>query len=56
LATTRVVQSELFEVAPRDPMTLVTATGTLVLAAAIAAWLPARRAASVDPTTALRAD
>jgi len=56
LATTRFVQSQLFEVAPRDPIALVAATAALVVAAAIAAWLPSRRAAGVDPVTALRCE
>jgi predicted permease len=56
LATTRFVQSQLFGVAPRDPATLLTATIALVAAALLAAWLPSRRASSVDPVTALRCE
>jgi len=56
LASTRVVQSQLFEVGPRDPMTLFIATLALLAAALLAAWLPSRRAASVDPVRALRAE
>jgi ABC-type antimicrobial peptide transport system permease subunit len=53
---TRVIASFLFETAPHDPVTLVAVVALLGAAAALAAWLPARRAASVDPVTALRAE
>jgi predicted permease len=56
LASTRVVQSQLFEVGPRDPVTLFIATIALLAAALLAAWLPSRRAANVDPVRALRAE
>jgi putative ABC transport system permease protein len=52
----RFLRSFLFEVAPTDPMTLAGAAGTLVAFALLASWIPARRAARVDPTEALRAD
>jgi ABC-type antimicrobial peptide transport system permease subunit len=44
----------LFGVRPNDPVTLATAAGALVLVAVIAAWIPARRTAKVDPMVALR--
>jgi putative ABC transport system permease protein len=44
----------LFHVQPRDPATFVAAAGVLVAAALLAAWLPARRAARLDPATVLR--
>lgn len=50
------VGSLLFRVDPRDPLTYAAVAGLLALVAAFAAWLPARRAARVDPTVALRAD
>jgi len=53
---TRVTRSFLFETAPHDPATLVSVVGLLAAAACLAAWLPARRAAAVDPMTALRAE
>ncbi|MBX3735134.1 MAG: ABC transporter permease [Candidatus Didemnitutus sp.] len=56
LAAGRALQTQLFEVSPFDPATLGVATALLALAAALASWLPARRAARVNPVEALRAD
>lgn len=53
---TRIISSLLFETTPYDPPTLAAAVSLLAFAACLAAWLPARRAALVDPTTALRAE
>jgi putative ABC transport system permease protein len=53
---TRLIASFLFQTTPHDPATLVAVVALLGAAACLAAWLPARRAASVDPVTALRAD
>ena len=53
---TRVISSFLFETPPHDPTTLVAVVALLGLAASLAAWLPARRAALVDPVSALRAE
>jgi predicted permease len=44
----------LFGVSPRDPLVLVIATTTLLVAALLANWLPARRAAKTDPMLSLR--
>ena len=44
----------LFEVRPFDPVVLATATITLALVAALACWIPARRATSSGPSGALR--
>lgn len=52
----RFLRSLLFEVAPTDPLTLAGASLLLVLVAAAASWIPARRAARVDPAEALRAE
>ncbi len=48
------IQSLLFGVEATDPLTLAAGAGVLVLATLSAAYLPARRAATVDPTVALR--
>jgi predicted permease len=53
---TRLVKSFLFQTTPHDPATLAAAAALLTAGALLAAWLPARRAASVDPVTALRLD
>jgi predicted permease len=52
----RFVRSLLFEVAPTDIATLAGASGLLLLFAFVASFIPARRAARVNPTEALRAD
>ncbi len=46
----------LFEVTVTDPVTLMGATLVLLATAAFASWLPARRAARIDPAQALRAE
>jgi putative ABC transport system permease protein len=51
-----VLRSLLFEVAPRDPVSLAVVAAVLLVATMAAAWLPARRAARTDPIKALRAD
>ena len=51
----RFAASLLYGITPRDPVTLAGAGLTLAVVAAIAAWLPARRAARVDPSDVLRA-
>jgi predicted permease len=56
LVLTRYLQAVLFGVEPNDAATLGGAVLGLVAVAALAAWVPARRAARVDPVTALRAD
>lgn len=56
LATGRVLSSLLFGVTPRDPVSLIAAAVTLALTALVAAWAPARRAASTDPIRALRVE
>jgi predicted permease len=53
---TVVIASFLFETPRQDVPTLASVALMLGLAACIAAWLPARRAASIDPITALRAE
>jgi len=51
---TRFVRNQLFEVRPGDPLAIGVAILLLLIVAAIAAYLPARRAARVDPVIALR--
>ncbi|HEX5437223.1 MAG TPA: ABC transporter permease [Gemmatimonadaceae bacterium] len=52
----RFIRSLLFGVAPGDPVTLVAVAVVLLAIAALASWIPARRAARVDPMEALRAE
>ena len=54
LAATRVLAKFLFEVKPSDPATFVTVAALLAGVAVLASWVPARRAARVDPVEALR--
>jgi predicted permease len=56
LSLTRVLQGLLFEIQPTDPMTFVGVAVVLSLAALAACYIPARRAARVDPIVALRAE
>ena len=51
---TRVLASMLVEVKPTDPVTFVTVAVLFLVIAFLASWLPAIRAAGLDPTTALR--
>jgi putative ABC transport system permease protein len=53
---TRVIASFLYETPPHDPATLTIVALLLVAAGSLAAWLPARRAATIDPVAALRAE
>jgi putative ABC transport system permease protein len=55
-AMTRVLEAKLFGVAALDPLTFALAAAFLLLCAAAANYLPARRAAAVEPMTALRHD
>jgi putative ABC transport system permease protein len=52
----RAMRSLLYGVAPHDPATFVTVAAILATVAAIASYVPARRAARVDPVIALRAE
>jgi putative ABC transport system permease protein len=53
-ASSRVARSLLFGVAPQDPVTLVTAVAVLLVVVVAASWLPARRAALIDPGRVMR--
>jgi ABC-type antimicrobial peptide transport system permease subunit len=50
----RFVEALLFRLEPRDPVTFIGAAAVLVAVGALAAWLPARRAARLDPAAVLR--
>ncbi len=54
LAATRLIGKFLFGLTPADPLTLAIAVVTLLATAAMAGFLPARRASSIDPMVALR--
>jgi len=56
VGATRVIRSLLFEVGPSDPLTLASVPMLLTLALLGAAYLPARRAARLDPVDTLRDD
>lgn len=56
LAMTRLMASLLFGVGATDPPTLAATTSLLLAMVLAACWLPARRAARVDPAVALRDD
>jgi predicted permease len=56
LTLMRVLRALLFGVSPTDPLALAGAALLLVAVSAAASWLPARRAASLDPAQALRAE
>jgi ABC-type antimicrobial peptide transport system permease subunit len=51
---TRFLKSQLYGVQPNDPVTLAIAIVAMTSVAILSAWLPARRAAKVDPMVALR--
>jgi ABC-type antimicrobial peptide transport system permease subunit len=54
IAASRFARTMLFGVAPQDPVTLVTAVVVLLTVVVAASWMPARRAALIDPARAMR--
>lgn len=56
LSGARLIASVLYGVDPRDPMVFAVMAVTLQMVAVTACWIPARRAARLDPTIALRAE
>jgi putative ABC transport system permease protein len=55
-ALSRLMSALLFEISPLDPLTYTVAAVSILAAAAVASYLPARRVTRVDPTVALRAE
>ena len=53
-ALTRLMSTMLFEVTATDPLTYLSVIGLLAVVALLACYIPARRAAKVDPLIALR--
>lgn len=56
VAAGRLLQGLLYEIEPNDPLTLAAVTAILGGITVLATWLPARRAARVDPVSVLRAE
>ena len=56
LATGQLIRSQLLGISPRDPLVLGSITLLLGMVALVASWVPARRAAHVDPMVALRTE
>ncbi len=54
LALTRLVKSMLYGISPNDPLSIAAAAAALLLVALASSWIPARRAARVQPMDALR--
>ncbi len=54
MGLSQLVRSQLFGIAPTDPLTLTIAAATLALVGLLAGYIPARRAAAVEPVFALR--
>ena len=52
----RLMSSLLFKVSPADPITYAAVCAGLIATTALASYLPSRRAATVDPVEALRAE
>ena len=54
LTLSRLMRSVVYGIKPHDPLTMIGAAVLMVVVAALAAWIPARRAAKIDPMEALR--
>ncbi|MGC4073621.1 MAG: hypothetical protein QM760_14120 [Nibricoccus sp.] len=56
LGITHLIRSNFYGITPQNPFVFILSALVLVLVAAIAAWLPAQRAARVNPVESLRAE
>jgi putative ABC transport system permease protein len=56
LALTRLLKTLLFDVSATDPLTFIVIAAVLIIVALLACWIPARRAASMDPLVSLRVE
>jgi putative ABC transport system permease protein len=56
LALTRLMKTLLFGVSATDPLTFIVIEAVLIIVALLACWIPARRAASMDPLVSLRVE
>lgn len=56
IASAQLIQRQLYGVPPHDPLVVVLGAIVLLATAPLAAWLPARRAAQVDPIITLRTE
>ncbi len=54
LALNRLMQASFYGIEPHDPLTIIGTIVIMAAVAALAAWIPARRAAKIDPMEALR--
>jgi predicted permease len=54
MALVRVIRFIFYRIKPHDPLTMIGAATLMVAVAALSAWIPARRAARIDPMEALR--
>jgi len=55
-AAARLIRAQLYHMSPFDPVIFIAATAGIAAVTALSAWLPARRAAAVDPVSALRCE
>jgi len=56
LGFSKVMKSFVYQLSPADPISILSAAIFIVILTLLAAWLPARRAAAVDPAIALRTE